>query len=291
MAKRHGVYDSDQHFIINPTTRTMRNDGYTKSGLIQNDHNSERITFEIPKVIEGHDMTKCDVVQVHYDNGGSKGIYEVEDMQISPKDPDVVIFSWLISGNATKNVGALNFSVRFMCLGDNNEVEYAWNTAVNSTVSVSEGVYNTESVVEENIDILEQWKAEILAETKAMIDYYHTFTLNLNLDSVWNPDDEPILYVKVNGEIVNAEFMPDESDDYRYDRDNYQLYIDNVDEYGYVEIAFAVEYAGYDLGVYDVENCSYQYKSDLFMDRDGETYMVIRFENIKKGAYARMLNG
>lgn len=162
MAKRHGVYDSDTHFLINATTRTMRNEGYAKAGLIQNDHNSERFTFEIPKTIEGHDMTKCDVVQVHYDNVGSKGIYEVEDMQISPEDPDVVVFSWLISGNATKNVGTLDFSVRFMCLGENGEIEYAWNTATYSNINVSKGVYNTESVMEESFDVLEQWKDELL---------------------------------------------------------------------------------------------------------------------------------
>ena len=169
MAHIHSVYDTDTHFVINAITRTMKNASSTKTMVVQHDHDSERFTFELPRYIEGHDMTTCNVVQVHYINIDSitkeqnPGLYEVDDLQISPAGDDVVICSWLISGNATKFVGSLNFLVRFACSTDGS-VQYAWNTAVFKGISVSEGINNADVIVEENEDILEQWREELFGE-------------------------------------------------------------------------------------------------------------------------------
>lgn len=167
MALRHGVYDSDTHFSINPTTRVLKNEGSTKNTLIQYDHNSERVTFEIPRTIEGHDMSLCNRVEVHYNNIDaqtkvqSHGVYTVDDMQISPEDENVVILSWLISHNATRYVGSLNFLIRLSCVEDDGTISYAWNTAVYSGISVSTGIYNSKVVLEEYADVLEEWDAKL----------------------------------------------------------------------------------------------------------------------------------
>lgn len=191
MAHIHSVYDTDTHFVINAITRTMKNASSTKTMVVQHDHDSERFTFELPRYIEGHDMTTCNVVQVHYINIDSitkeqnPGLYEVDDLQISPAGDDVVICSWLISGNATKFVGSLNFLVRFACSTDGS-VQYAWNTAVFKGISVSEGINNADVIVEENEDILEQWREELFGEGG-------------EVPNVSNKDNGKILQV-VNGE-------------------------------------------------------------------------------------------
>lgn len=167
MALKHSVYDTDTHFTINPNTRVLKNESMGKTSLIQYDHNSERFTFEIPRMIEGHDMSLCDVVQIQYNNidsqtkEQSKGVYDVDDMQIYSEDDNVVILSWLISGNATKYVGSLNFLVRFVCTDDEGTVIYAWNTAIYTGISVSSGINNGEAIAYEYADILEQWRAEL----------------------------------------------------------------------------------------------------------------------------------
>ncbi len=164
---RHSVYDTDTHFSINPITRVLQNEGMGKTRLIQYDHNSERFTFEVPRYIEGHDMSTCNVIWVNYNNidsqtkQQSKGCYKVDDMQISPNDENVVILSWLISSNATKFVGSLNFLIRFCCADDERSVCYAWNTAIYSNISVSSGIENGEYIAEEYPDILAQWQSEI----------------------------------------------------------------------------------------------------------------------------------
>lgn len=169
MAHIHSVYDTDTHFVINAVTRDMKNASSTKTMVIQHDHDSERFTFELPRYIEGHDMATCNVVQVHYINIDSvtkeqnPGLYEVNDLQVSPEDDKVMICSWLISGHATKFVGSLNFLVRFACTAD-GDVQYAWNTAVFKGISVSEGINNSDVIVEEYEDILEQWREELFGE-------------------------------------------------------------------------------------------------------------------------------
>ena len=62
MGHTHAVYDSDTHFLIDPITRAITNANNAKTALMQHDHNSERYTFECPRYIEQHDMSKCNRV-------------------------------------------------------------------------------------------------------------------------------------------------------------------------------------------------------------------------------------
>lgn len=177
MAHQHPVYDTDKHFSIDPVTRKITNE-CGKLNIQQYDHDSERFTFEIPKEVDGHDMSKCNVVQIHYlnieaANKSNKyaGIYEVDDLQTGTDDAaDIVFGSWLISGNATQYVGSLNFVVRFACVADDGTVEYAWNTAIHSTITIGEGICNSDAVATEYADILEQWRQELFNEAGGAID-------------------------------------------------------------------------------------------------------------------------
>lgn len=168
MAHFHGVIDADKHFVIDAATREITNQS-DKITLMQNDHNSERFTFEIPREIDGHDMSLCNVVRVHYLNidtttkAQNPGFYEVDDLQISPDDNKKIIGSWLISANATKNVGNLNFTIRFKCIADDGLIEYAWSSAIFKGISVGQSYNNSGTVAEEYADIFAQWQARIEA--------------------------------------------------------------------------------------------------------------------------------
>lgn len=165
MAIRHGVTDSDNHFIIDPVTRTIKNNS-GKTVLIQHDHNSERFTFECPRYVDEHDMSLCDSIEIHFINTGtgsyqSSGIYEVKDLELAADGTDNVTFTWLISRNATQYVGKLNFVVRFVCVGSESVLEYAWNTAIYSDIVIAKSIYNGYQFVEDYIDLLEQWKHDL----------------------------------------------------------------------------------------------------------------------------------
>lgn len=166
MAHEHPVVDADKHFLIDPVTRVVKNSESKKTTLVQNDHNSERLSFEVDRYIEGHDMLESANVRIHYDNVGTNrlktsGVYEVDDIQPNPEDSTKVIFTWLISQNCTSSVGALNFSITFECETD-GVVEYRWSTVLNTTdVYISEGLDNSGSVASTYVDILTKWKNEL----------------------------------------------------------------------------------------------------------------------------------
>lgn len=170
MSHSHNIYDTDKHFLIDPNTRSIASQS-EKLKLMQYDHNSERFTFELPRYIEGHDMTQCNRVEVHYINVSRdrkqerRDVYEVTDLHSSPDDDQIAIFSWLITAGSTSIAGKLNFRITFKCVGDDGSIDYEWNTDTYTSISISEGISNTESVAEVVSDVLESWKASFLSNT------------------------------------------------------------------------------------------------------------------------------
>ena len=182
MPHSHQIYDSDKHFVIDQITRNITNNS-SKLTITQYDHNSERFTFEIPRIIEGHDMSLSDLVRVHFINIGSiktntnSGVYEVDDVKVSSDNPDIITFSWLISGAATKYNGSLNFAIRFYCLSDESEIEYSWGTNIYSGIKISNSIDNSETIVEDYVDVLEKWKQDVI---DTCFDYTNKIIGNLN---------------------------------------------------------------------------------------------------------------
>lgn len=162
MAHAHIVSDSDNHFIIDPISRQISNNS-RKTILIKTDHNSEQFTFELPRYVEGHDMSLSNKVEVHFLNINSKtrqtnpGIYNVVDFDIDAEDNTKVLGTWLVSREATKYPGSLNFVIRFSCLDDDNVEYYSWNTAIYTGITISDTIENTETIVEDYVDIFRQW--------------------------------------------------------------------------------------------------------------------------------------
>lgn len=167
MAHIHDVVDTDIHYKINGVTREVTNINETKRILVQNDHNSERFTFEIPRYIDGHDLSSCNRVQVHYTNVSMNGkeqnvgVYDIEDVGIKMDDEEVVIFTWLISDNATKYAGTINFNIRFACINEDGIAEYIWNTIVYKSIYVSENICNIKEIIERYPDVIESLLARM----------------------------------------------------------------------------------------------------------------------------------
>lgn len=209
MGHKHSVYDSDAHFSINPITKVIKNESSKKTTLVQGDHNSERFSFDIPRFIEGHDMMQCNLVEVHYDNKEtgtnniSSDFYEVKDMQISPDDEDMVVFSWLIIDTATKYAGSLEFSIKFKCMtGD--VCDYKWNTGINTDISVSAGKDNSGVVVERAPNVVDQWRSEIFGDAENAVANINLAEKNA-LEAVQEEGAAQVAAIQAEGEnIINA---------------------------------------------------------------------------------------
>lgn len=163
MGHKHSVRDTGAHFTIDQYTRQIKNDSANKTTIVQYDHNSERLTFEMPLYIDGHAMTLCDLIEIHYINiatdGKSQndGTYEVEDIKA---EGEKAVFTWLISQECTQLAGSLNFFIVFKCT-ENGVTVYRWGTEIYKNQPISEGGNNGEAVLTEYPDIIAQWKARI----------------------------------------------------------------------------------------------------------------------------------
>lgn len=214
------VVDADSHFIINPVTRTIQNDG--EKNLVQFDHNSERKTFECPRFVEGHDMLNCNKVIVNYLDNDLPGVYEVDDLTM--KDTNTVMFSWLISSNATQKTGNIFFAITFMCVQTNGDVTYRWNTAINQGLKVIEGMNQNSTIVYDNVDILEQWKQQLFGTSDGEISKIQEAT-NECLKQI--PSDYSDLNTKVDKNTTSISELKESLDDKAYNIEhtgNYTIY-------------------------------------------------------------------
>ena len=163
----HRIYDTDTRFTVDPITRAIKNETLKKVSLVIDDHNSEIFTFEVPRIIEGHDMAECNKVEVHYVNTHSTtkeksaDRYRVTDFCICPDNEQRVMFSWTISKKSTKYPGPLAFALHFACVDElTEEVRYWWSTAINNTITVLDSINltpeETEEETEEETDLQEK---------------------------------------------------------------------------------------------------------------------------------------
>lgn len=166
MEHNHAVIDSDFRFVIDPSTKAIKNDSGRKIVLVQNDHNSERLTFECPRFIEGHDMSICNRVEVHYLNVDANtrkektGLYVVDDLAVD-SGKNLVTCSWLVSHNATEYGGKLSFLLRFCCV-ENETITYSWNTLPFKDMTVSDGIDAANEFETEYADVIEHWKNSVM---------------------------------------------------------------------------------------------------------------------------------
>lgn len=169
MSHNSKIRDTETHFVINPTTRTITTASEGNNTIVQYDHNSERFTFEIPRYVDGHDMSESTSVRIHYRNASSaalsqtNGVYFPDDVGVFEDDENMVAFTWLLSSATTQYIGSLHFSIQFVCL-DGETVEYAWNTGIYKDITVIESINNADEVVTENVDAINALKGELIEE-------------------------------------------------------------------------------------------------------------------------------
>ena len=165
MAHLHNITGTDKRFYIDPITRAVITDS-DNVNPIQYDNNSVRFAFEVPRFVGGHDMALCDRIEIHYINFASateksEDVYLVDDISVDEWAEDRASFTWLLSANATKYAGPLDFLIRFICL-DGDTVIYAWHTDICKDISVCDGINNSAAAIEMSSDVLEAWRKEVL---------------------------------------------------------------------------------------------------------------------------------
>ena len=200
----------DTHFIIDPLNNmAITNANEAKNTLQLGDHDSEVYTFELPRFIEGHDMTLCNLVEVHFINAGSdkvhnsNGVFVVEDMEIADDGNETLLFTWTVSGDGTKYAGSLNFRIKFSCIEDGKYTYKKWSATYKGII-VADGFDNGEYIETEYADVLAAWESRLSA-------------LEQNPSGVQTvngvaPDGEGNVVVEVPSQVQSDLSVNDESD-------------------------------------------------------------------------------
>lgn len=169
----HSIIDPDIHFIVNADDRSITNESGERVTIMQYDHNSERVTFELPRHIEDHDMSLCDLVVVLFANTSrgtsissrntSAGVYQVTDLAIKDGDEKTLTCSWLIAREATQYKGTLKFQLEFVC-HENEETgtpEYNWHTDQCDMIDIHPSLDSAHNIGEAYPDIIVQMDARL----------------------------------------------------------------------------------------------------------------------------------
>lgn len=168
MSHTHVITDSDLHFIIDPITRTIESQSDNRY-LTQLDHESAKLTFGIPLLVEGHDMSKCDRIEIHFTNitkkkdAQSNGVYIVKDSDKEITN-NTFLFGWLVRRESTIHAGRLNFSITFLCHDEESNITYEWGTTECKYMQVLPKLEHTETIMGSYPDMYEQLKQELIDE-------------------------------------------------------------------------------------------------------------------------------
>lgn len=158
------VTDSDTVFIIDPITRKIEATS-DKLQLMQYDHDSEMYTFQVPRFIEGYDVSLCNKIEILYSNIDRKtkesfdDIYQITDVSV---DEELVTFEWLVSGFATRFAGSLNFLIRFAFAEEDSTYSYLWHTDIFKGITILEGMNNSEAIAKQNPDIIDALQKDVV---------------------------------------------------------------------------------------------------------------------------------
>lgn len=210
MSHNSKIQDTETHFVIDPEARTITNESAANNIIVQYDHNSERFTFEIPRYVDGHDMSESTEVRIHYRNSSSNnlsktnGVYIPDDLTITGENEDMLTFSWLLSSATTQYIGYLYFSIQFVCL-NGETIDYAWNTGVYKDITIIESINNAEEVFIENVDVLTAYKNDIIAEVSDGITNGRIGYVTLLADSWAGEGNQYSQIVDIEGVTENTQ--------------------------------------------------------------------------------------
>lgn len=210
------VVDADKHFTINTTTRVIVPDASNKKlTLMQYDNKSERYSFSIDRRIEGHDVMNCNRVTIHFINIGSNRqqnarTYSVDDMKPDTEDDNKVVFTWLISEEATQYNGVLSFLVTFECV-EGDVVKYRWSSLIFNQIQIAAGMNNHNEVLELYSDDLLIWQNKMEIELipilvdQCYIDRNFATSEEVGeIFSVSDPDTSPTVVIVSYQEVTDT---------------------------------------------------------------------------------------
>lgn len=146
MANHSTVKDTGVFFTITPETREVKVPSTHKIIGVVGDHLAEQLTFEIPRIIDGHDIAGCSRRYVEWENvDGVPGADSLTELTERPEGAqvDMLYFTWTIRDLLAAAKGLVQFSVHFEDVDENGVRLYHWGTTNCKNCEILDSINHT----------------------------------------------------------------------------------------------------------------------------------------------------
>lgn len=141
--------DLDKQTIIIPSNVTILG--------VESDDNVRYLHFQVPRYFCKTDLADFSI-RINYTNAkGGGDLYEVKNPVITE---DLITFDWLVGRYAVTYKGTVEFNVCMRVVDSEGVVQREFNTTP-ASLPVLRGLETGEAIIEQNLDILEQWRADL----------------------------------------------------------------------------------------------------------------------------------
>lgn len=125
--KTHSVKDEGAPFVVDPFARKVTVPPQDRVIGVVGDHLSEQVTFQVPKVIDGHNMPNCTRKYIAWRNvDGEPG---TDELKISEETEDYALYTWTVRDLTAAAKGVVSFSLHFEDDDpDTGRQIYSWGT-------------------------------------------------------------------------------------------------------------------------------------------------------------------
>ena len=141
--------DLDKQTIIIPSNVSVLG--------VESDDNVRYLHFQVPRYFCKTDLSEFSI-RINYENAKREGdLYDVTDVTVTD---DLITFDWLVGRYAVTYKGNVEFNVCMRDVDSEGVILREFNTTP-ATLPVLKGLETSEAIIEQNIDLLEQWRADL----------------------------------------------------------------------------------------------------------------------------------
>ena len=205
--------EANEPIVINSLRQFEVPKEYNLTIAYEGDVNSQIITFKIPRMHEGHDLSECGLKTIRWKNHTSN-IEDCSNLEVinDSKTLNDFLVKWIVPPAAFSAAGTLEISISLYDLvGTLNQIAFSWNTPIYSGFSVgksSSGVGKGPSIP----SIIAPAKNEVLfinEETRSIVapqgyNFNVTTFGNKNTDALYFQVSQKIGELELTNEDVEA---------------------------------------------------------------------------------------
>ena len=201
------VKDTGDVFVINPLKRTVEVPQNHRVIGTAGENLSEQITFRSPQIIDGRDISTCDLHYIAWVS--ANGINGHDDLKVARAIDGYVDLIWTIRQGLTAAVGLVQFAIHFEDKpSSNGDTPYHWGTSTCKDCRILESI-NTQLGVYKSIYV--DGNTLVIADYTPVQD--RVLELNSNTDLTHLKPENIRRGVSINGvpgtlECIYAELDP-----------------------------------------------------------------------------------